>query len=230
MTIYIRFLIPAVLVIGSALPSRGELTRSQNASAGASLPMVVASRQEPLPPPQQIGQKRIGGAEGIHGEFVPRRLVILADFTLSMLQPSPAGRETRYSIAQWAVCDLIDAVPDCMPTAIITLRREPACIQSLECLSAESRSRLRRDIICTQPDGDCDLAAGLQLVLATLHGSTDKCASTCVVVISDGEDCHPSAATSAASTLAKDFDIHLTVLGTCSPPHGSLDLFNLETV
>jgi hypothetical protein len=183
----------------------------------------IASRQndshEQLPRPIVGSSLDLPHAPAPHAAIahttdrLPTRAVFIVDFSQSMAFAS-AGVESRHTVAQWALYDLLDAVPDGMSTAIISLQHDASVMRPLAPLYPEQKLDLRRSIMKLQPVGDCELSDGFVVANGLLAGEPGEI--TCAVVVTDGDDCNPSVAVGVASQLAQANCLHLTVIGVAA--------------
>src|SRR4051795_9099842 len=70
--------------------------------------------------------------------------IVIMDCSHCMYYLYPPTRQARITIAQWAAYDLLDAIPDGLPTAVMVLKNEVETVRALHPLAWSDKTELRR--------------------------------------------------------------------------------------
>jgi hypothetical protein len=140
-------------------------------------------------------------------------VIVILDATRSMGLPCMYHGEQRLAIALWGVYDLVDAVPEAVPLAVVRLRDDAEPLRPLEPIEAEQKTLLRRSLMLTRPTGRTELKAGFEVARRMLE--TKPGASPLVVLFTDGQDGQPGNAHGIVAELKRQFGDrwHFQVVG-----------------
>ncbi len=153
--------------------------------------------------------------------------IVIVDCGQSMGWCCLRGGESRLAIAQWALYDLLDAVPDDFPTAILSLQQEASQVWPLEPMTADDKSQLRRFAMQLKPHGASALRKGFEAAERLLQEHGDD--YTEIILLTDGQQC-TAEATSALAALARRQRIHFDVIGICTDGQVATELRSLADV
>ena len=195
---------------GSSLVLRGPV---RDRTAGEKVaPSGPSQIRLPTPP------ARVDGAPLPRSSSRPRPpitdVIVIIDATASM--QTYCGRQRRIGIAQWAAFDVVDSVPDGVACATIALVDDASEIRPLQPFTGDERSSLRRTFSRLRPTGSGELKDAFEKVNHLLEDKPD--AAPVVVLITDGQDCHPGEAHGAAAALKRKYGDRwrFEVIGICT--------------
>ena len=184
-------------------------------TAGAADSPSDPSSDQASPPSQTLERTSDAVCSCVGGDSDCRavtEVMILLDFTSSM--DGGSRDQQRLAIAHWAAFDVIDAIPDQLPTAVFALYDDATEIRPLEPLDANGRSQLRRSLIKVEPFGSGKLHQLVSLARQRLVKKHDS-ARPLIVVVTDGEDCDPYGAFGDLGGLYDEFGerLHVHIVG-----------------
>ena len=152
--------------------------------------------------------------------------IVVLDCSSSMAWAAGGtSRESRFSVAQWGVYDVLDAVPDNFPLALLVLKQQTTQLRSLSPLPWNAKAELRRNLMRLRPEGSSPLADALieseRLLEAQGRGNTN------LIVITDGEQCSVGQAHAQMARLRDKFDLSVHVIGVTAVDRTIAELRNL---
>lgn len=139
-------------------------------------------------------------------------VIIVIDSTSSMR--FQCERQLRMHIAQWAVFDVIDVVPEGIPAAVVALQGDAFEVRPLKVFNGDERSQLRHAVMRLKPTGQGELKDCFDKIDYLLEDS----AVPLVVMVTDGWDCHPGEAHGSVAALQRRFgdNWHFQLIATCT--------------
>lgn len=138
--------------------------------------------------------------------------LIIFDASSSMSEPCQQGGLQKLQVAQWALSEILDAVPARHSVGLLFLEKTVSILQPFEPLTGEGKSKLRRAAMEKTATGSATLKSGLDATLDMLKTNRGQPRLLSVIVLTDGVTSRPAEAKSALEDLSKQHRIRFNVL------------------
>lgn len=142
------------------------------------------------------------------------RVVVLLDATSTM--SAPCGTMSRFDVARWCLSDVLDLTPSGTPFSFVVAGNGGHSIETFDAMSPDVRCNVRRKVMRINPTGTTSFASCFADPRMVVPTRPDQ--KIFVVMITDGQSCQASSASSAVTRWQQDCGrpVQSVVVGPCT--------------